>query len=184
MTKTRLYLIGFMGCGKTTVGKMLSAALGYSFVDLDLFIEQRYLKSVSQLFAEYGEAHFREVERRALHEVSTFEQVVISTGGGSPCFFDNMEFMNREGLTIYLKASVSTLYERLLKGRSKRPLIANKSKEEMVVYIEEMLEKREPFYSQSALILPINPSVTKQELKTVVVPQYISVLHKYNKNEA
>lgn len=182
--RTRLYLIGYMGSGKSTVGKMLAAALGYSFVDLDLFIEQRYLKSVSQLFAEYGEAHFREVEHRALLEVSTFEQVVISTGGGSPCFFNNMEFMNREGLTIYLKATVNTLYERLLKGRNKRPLIANKTKEELVQYIEQMLEKREPFYSQSALIFPINSLVSKQELKAVVIPQYVDILQNYDKNEA
>ena len=97
----RIFLIGYMGAGKTTVGKVLSRQLGLSFVDLDHYIEGRYHKTVGQLFAEKGEEAFREIERRMLREVAAFENVLISTGGGTPCFFDNMEFMNAYGTTVY-----------------------------------------------------------------------------------
>ena len=90
----RVFLVGYMGAGKTTVGKELAKLAGLSFIDLDYYIEGRYHKAVSQIFAERGEEAFREIERNMLHEVAEFEDVLISTGGGAPCFFDNMEFMN------------------------------------------------------------------------------------------
>ena len=89
----RIFLIGYMGAGKTTVGKVLSQQLGLSFIDLDHYIEGRYHKTVGQLFAERGEEAFRDIERRMLREVAAFENVLVSTGGGAPCFFDNIEFM-------------------------------------------------------------------------------------------
>ena len=105
----RVFLVGYMGAGKTTVGKELAKLAGLSFIDLDYYIEGRYHKAVSQIFAERGEEAFREIERNMLHEVAEFEDVLISTGGGAPCFFDNMEFMNASGTTVYLKVSVEEL---------------------------------------------------------------------------
>ena len=109
----RIFLIGYMGVGKTTLGKALADRTGLSFIDLDLFIEGRYRKTIRQIFEAEGEEAFREIERRALHEVAEFEDIVLSTGGGTPCFFDNMTYMNRVGTTVYLKASPEALTERI-----------------------------------------------------------------------
>ena len=121
---TRILLIGFMAAGKTTLGKALARDLGLQFVDLDHYIEGRYHCSVSQLFAERGEEAFREIERNMLHEVAEFENVVISTGGGTPCFFDNIDYMNRQGITVFLEASVDVIFTRLTIARTQRPLVA------------------------------------------------------------
>ena len=119
----RVFLVGYMGAGKTTVGKELAKLAGLSFIDLDYYIEGRYHKAVSQIFAERGEEAFREIERNMLHEVAEFEDVLISTGGGAPCFFDNMEFMNASGTTVYLKVSVEELAKRLELCKHTRPVL-------------------------------------------------------------
>lgn len=147
----RIFLIGYMGSGKTTVGKLLAAKLGYSFIDMDVHIEEKLFKSVSQIFAELGEEQFRLLERQCLYEIATFDRVVISTGGGAPCFFDNMGYMNEQGMTVYLKLSPEKLAERLeLSHANKRPLLAERKGEELRAFISEGLAKREPFYSQAA----------------------------------
>ena len=97
---TRIILIGYMGAGKTTVGKALSQSLALPFYDLDWYIEERYRRTIPQIFAENGENGFREIEQKVLHEVAEFENVIISCGGGTPCFFDNMEYMNRQAQTV------------------------------------------------------------------------------------
>ncbi len=123
----RIFLIGYMGSGKTTVGQLLAEKLGYTFLDMDTYIEGKMFKSVSQIFAELGEEQFRLLEQRSLHEIGEIENVVIATGGGAPCFYDNMEYMNRMGTTIYLKLSPVELSERLETFRTnKRPLLANR----------------------------------------------------------
>ena len=109
---TRIFLTGYMGSGKTTLGRALAAEMGIPFIDLDHYIEKRYCKTIAQLFAEKGEEGFREVERRMLHEVGEFEDVIISTGGGTPCFFDNIEYMNAQGTTVYLDVPVERLHIR------------------------------------------------------------------------
>ena len=145
----RVFLVGYMGAGKTTVGKELAKLAGLSFIDLDYYIEGRYHKAVSQIFAERGEEAFREIERNMLHEVAEFEDVLISTGGGAPCFFDNMEYMRHRGITVYLAASVQTLCRRLSHAKVKRPLVAGKTSEELYEYITEMLNRREAYYRQA-----------------------------------
>jgi shikimate kinase len=140
-----------MGSGKTTVGKLLASRLGYNFIDMDVHIEEKLFKSVSQIFAELGEDKFRLLEQQSLHEVADFDHVVISTGGGAPCFFDNMDYMNARGMTVYLKLSPEELAERLDRSyANKRPLLAERKGEKLKQFIAEALSKREPFYSQAA----------------------------------
>ena len=146
---TRIFLIGYMGAGKTTLGRALAKELNIQFIDLDSYIEERLCKSVSQIFAEKGEAEFRDIERRMLHEAGEFENVVISTGGGTPCFFDNIEYMNRQGATVFLDVPVERLFIRLSIARKKRPLIVGKSDEELRCFIAEQLAKRLPHYSKA-----------------------------------
>ena len=151
----RIILIGYMGAGKTTLGKSLARHLGLEFIDLDWYIENRFHQSVSQLFATRGEEGFRKIEQNMLHGVAEFEDVVISAGGGTPCFFDNMEYMNQQGLTVYLKATPEILRTHLRMGKQKRPLIAQKNDEELDIFIRESLDKRESYYNQARLIFDI-----------------------------
>ncbi|MBQ2808045.1 MAG: shikimate kinase [Bacteroidaceae bacterium] len=146
---TRIFLIGYMGAGKTTLGRALAAAIGVEFIDLDYYIEERFRKTVSQIFAEKGEEEFRNIERRMLHEVGEFENVIISTGGGTPCFFDNVEYMNAQGTTVFLDVPLERLFIRLSIARSKRPLIKDKNDDELRAFIGEQLQKRLPHYSKA-----------------------------------
>ncbi|MEE1260701.1 MAG: shikimate kinase [Paludibacteraceae bacterium] len=145
----RIFLVGYMGSGKTTYGKMLAEKYNLDFKDLDVYIEQRQFKSISQIFKDRGEEGFRKIEHNMLKEVSEFEDVVISAGGGTPCFFDNMEIMNAMGDTVYLEASAEVLFEYLRTAKNERPLLRNKSDEEMLEYIRESLAKRVPFYEKA-----------------------------------
>lgn len=144
-----IILVGYMGSGKTTVGRQLALALGRTFYDLDWYIEMRYHQKVSEIFAQHGEAYFRDLERRMLHEVAEFEDVVVSCGGGTPCFGDNMQYMNQQAETVYLKLEPEVLAMHLSMGRTVRPLILGKSGDELLQYIREALAQREPFYRQA-----------------------------------
>lgn len=145
----RIILIGYMGSGKTTVGKALAKDLGLSFYDLDWYIEARMRRTVKQLFDERGEEGFRKVERNMLHEVAEFEDVVISCGGGTPCFFDNIDYINRQGETVYLKCSPDTLFQHLQMGKTVRPKLIGKSPDELREHIKREVAQREPFYTQA-----------------------------------
>lgn len=149
----KIYLVGYMGCGKSTIGRKVADILGINFIDLDKFIEERYFKSVPAIFAEEGESGFREKERISLQEVSRFENIVVGTGGGAPCFFDNMEVMNNNGVTVYIAPDTPILATRLLKSKTERPLIAGKSREELISFINNALVKRAPFYEKSKIII-------------------------------
>jgi shikimate kinase len=165
---TRIILIGYMGAGKTTVGKALSKELGITFYDLDWYIESRMRKTVSEIFAERGEEGFRKIEYNMLHEVAEFEDVIISCGGGTPCFFDNMDYMNQQGLVVYLKAEPEVLYKHLQMARVERPLIKGKSKEELLTFIREQLEKREPFYSKARYTLDVSLMDNYDKIKITI----------------
>ena len=145
----RIFLTGYMGAGKTTLGRALSQALGVQFIDLDWYIESRFHHTINELFAERGEAAFRELERTMLHEVGEFEDVLISTGGGTPCFFDNMQYMNGQGQTVFLDVPVEVLFRRLRVAADQRPILRGKSDEELRNFIGEALQKRLPFYQQA-----------------------------------
>lgn len=151
----RIILIGYMGAGKTTVGRALAARLGLAFYDLDWYIETRMHRSVKQIFDERGEEGFRRIENAMLHEVAEFENVVLSCGGGTPCFFDNMDYLNQQAETIYLKCQPNVLYEHLRMGRSVRPLLLNKSPEEVKTFINEQLAQREDFYNKAKHTLDV-----------------------------
>ena len=152
----RIFLIGYMGAGKTTVGKALAQDLGIEFYDLDWYIEARMHKTVKQIFDESGEDGFRQIEHNMLHEVAEFENVVISCGGGTPCFYDNIDYMNQQGDTVYLKATPDVLYKHLKMGKTVRPLLLNKTQEEVKVFIEEQLAYREQFYGKAKHVLDVN----------------------------
>ena len=144
-----IFLIGYMGCGKSTLGRNVSRLSGVEFIDLDKYIETRYHANIRDIFAVRGEDGFREIERAMLHEVGQFNDVIIACGGGTPCFFDNMDFMKGAGTTVLLDTSIGKLHTRLKRGRHKRPLIADKTDEELLDFIVGALAKRMPFYSRA-----------------------------------
>ena len=164
----RVILIGYMGSGKTTVGRALSKETGMMFYDLDWYIESRMRKTVAQIFAEKGEEGFRKIEYNMLHEVAEFEDVIISCGGGTPCFFDNMDYLNQQGDVVYLKCEPETLYKHLLMGKVERPLIKGKSPEELIAYITNHLAEREPFYSRARHTLDVTVLDEYDKIQTSV----------------
>ena len=156
-----------MGSGKSTLGKRLAEHLKLQFVDMDHYIEERNCKTIPQIFAEEGEPEFRRKEQKALKELSEFTDIVIATGGGAPCFFDNMEVMNQSGKTIYLNIDPEILADRLISSKTERPLIKGKSKKELIEFIDETLKKRHEFYSQAHYQIT-EPDVDLEELMKMI----------------
>ncbi len=153
MNHRRIFLIGFMGSGKTTHGRVLAKKLGYRFMDMDRYIELENGMSIPQIFESKGEEAFREMEKAALASLCTEDQLVIATGGGAPCHLDNMNRMKRCGLTIYLQLPPDALLQRLRDAKKKRPLISGKSREELLEYIAATLREREPFYREAHIVV-------------------------------
>lgn len=147
----RIYLIGYMGSGKSSMGKKLAARMNYTFVDIDQLIEAEQNLSVGELFAQQGEDTFRNLERLALHQSFENDNIVVSTGGGTPVFFDNMDLMKSRGLCVYLQANPAVLLSRLLPNQQSRPIIASLEKDELLAFISEQLAKRLPFYEKASL---------------------------------
>lgn len=159
----QIFLIGFMGCGKSVLGKQLSQELGknFDFIDLDLLIEKKNQMSISEIFQIKGEDKFRELEHNCLEDIPVTlnmsnKNAVISTGGGTPCFYGNMELMNRIGITIYLQMSTEALMNRLRpdeysgkNDKNTRPLIKDLTGEKLKDYIQENLKAREAYYLQA-----------------------------------
>ena len=163
----RIFLIGFMGCGKTTLGKKLAKHLNYNFIDLDSYIEKTTNKTITEIFENKGEKKFRIVEKESLMEVCKKDHLVIATGGGTPCFFDNMQKMLDSGKAIYLKMEIEDLLERLETEKSQRPLIENKSAKELENFIRNKLSEREYFYKKSNYILQ-GKSICEKEIKNLI----------------
>ena len=150
----RIFLIGFMGCGKTTLGKKLAKHLNFNFIDLDRFIENKTVKSINVIFDEKGEQYFRDLEKESLNEICKMDNMVLASGGGTPCFSDNMQTMLAKGICIYLKMEAGDLEERLCKEKNNRPLIRHLTKNELNDFISEKLMEREVFYKKAHHILP------------------------------
>jgi shikimate kinase len=164
----RIILIGYMGAGKTTIGRALAKELGLDFYDLDWYIENRRRKKIPQIFEELGEEGFRKIEHNMLHEVAEFEDVIISCGGGTPCFFDNIDYMNQQGQVVYLHCTPEVLHGHLLMGRVERPLIKGKSPEELISFIKEQLATREQYYTKARYTLDVTLMDNFEKIKITV----------------
>ena len=151
----RIVLIGYMGSGKTTVGRALAKEIGLPFYDLDWYIENRMRKKVSQIFAERGEEGFRTIERNMLHEVAEFEDVVVSCGGGTPCFFDNMDYLNQQAQVVWLRCEPEVLKEHLLMGKGDRPLLKGKTPDE-------------PYYRKARYTLDVSLMDNNEKIKITI----------------
>jgi shikimate kinase len=160
----KYFLVGFMGCGKTTWSRKLAAKLGYEFIDLDHVLEDKAGMSIAEYFSSFGEDAFRQLESEVLKQTEYAENVVVSTGGGLPCFFDNMNWMNTNGKTLYIKLSPKTLADRLENSKTVRPVLQGKQGDELVEFITGKLVEREGYYLQASHIVEgIDMSVEKLE---------------------
>lgn len=163
----KFFLIGFMGAGKTTIGKYAARENQLRFLDLDAYIEEKLGMEIRQVFREKGETYFREQERIALEEVIALdEDLLVSCGGGTPCFFDNMDRMNAAGVTLYLDLSAARLTDRLRNSKSKRPLISN-LKGDLQVFVHKKLLERASFYGQSQILIAENQANRKDVSRIV-----------------
>ena len=162
-----VYLIGFMGSGKARYGKRLAEEMQFNFVDTDILIEQKEKLEITEIFKTKGEDYFRKIERKSLLEAVEFNDVVISAGGGTPCFFDNMQIMNNSGLTIYIRQGANCLYHRLNRSKKFRPLVQNMTHFQLIEYLETILEKRKPFYEQAKYNI-LGKNLRTQQLVSIV----------------
>ena len=166
----KIFLIGFMGSGKCTIGKKLAKLLGYQFIDLDKLIELESGLSIATYLEMHGEAAFRELEHKLLKSTSDTDKLVVATGGGTPCYFDNMSWMNNNGVTIYLSLTVSALVNRLKNAKVERPLIKNITDENSLAsFITQMLSERVPFYEKA------NFMVSGKDLTPEKLVQYLEL---------
>lgn len=148
----RIFLVGFMASGKSSAGKRLANKLGLSFIDLDDYIEEKYNTTIRLLIYDKGMDAFRKIEKDSLETIiKQNDHIVISTGGGTPCYYDNMNLMNTSGLTVYLEVDIPTLVDRLMHAKKDRPLIWGKSKEDLTVYAKDLLERRQNDYQKAKL---------------------------------
>ncbi|MEG1371374.1 MAG: shikimate kinase [Mucinivorans sp.] len=152
----KIYLVGFMGSGKSTLGAAMAQKLNYSFVDLDHYIVEKEGRTIAEIFADpaKGERYFRECEKKYLSQASQeAENIIISTGGGTPTVGDNMSYMKTMGTVVYLKTDPELLCERLLKSKTVRPLVLGKSPDELLEYIKNTLDEREQYYTQANIVI-------------------------------
>jgi len=156
-----------MGSGKTTLGKKLARLMALEFIDMDKVITLKTGESINNTFERKGENYFRQIEKETLLGILKKESFLMAVGGGTPCFYDNMELMNQHGLTIYLKLTATGLYSRLAGRTSHRPLLKGYGKEELLRYITETLRKREPIYMQSQMIIEEPDQVAGIVLKRI-----------------
>ena len=151
----KLFLVGYMGCGKSTLGRKIAKATGYTFVDMDSTIESREGASVADIFHYEGEEYFRKAERALLEELAQKEEdMIVSTGGGTPVWRDNVEFMNVAGHTVYLRRTAEQIASRLSPhGRQKRPKLRGLTDEELVAFMTKNMAEREPYYAKASVVI-------------------------------
>ncbi len=147
----RIYIVGYMGAGKTTAARRLAQRLGWEVADTDDLFEEKYKISVCDFFNKYDEALYRKLESEVLKSTESLENVVISTGGGTACYFDNMDWMSQHGLTVFLRISQKAVVDRLVHAKRKRPLAEGKTEEELSAFVEQHYTGRLPFYEQSRI---------------------------------
>ena len=151
----KIFLIGFMGCGKTHWGKMISEKLKFPFFDLDEKIEENEGRSISEIFEKNGEEYFRLIEKDVLHLITeSHDTFVMATGGGTPCFYNTIDYLKKQGTAVWINCSTECLYTRLLEERKKRPLLSNIPDQELKSYIIKKYSSRKIFYQQASVILP------------------------------
>lgn len=146
-----IFIIGYMGAGKSTFGKALAREIGVGFIDLDFYIRQRFRKSIPEIFAERGEEGFRRIETNMLREVGEFSDVVIACGGGAPCFNGNIDYMLSKGTVVCMRASKERLLDRLCANTSQRPALQGKSREEIAAIMEQGLRDRAVHYDRAPI---------------------------------
>ena len=151
MKMNRIFLVGYMGAGKTTAAKRLASRLGWEVVDTDALFEEKYRISVDDFFQKYDEPLYRKLESEILKSTEGRDNIVISTGGGTACYFDNMEWMNQHGLTVFMQISPKAAVDRVLHSRHKRPLARGKSEEELLEFVRRHYASRMPFYEQAKI---------------------------------
>ena len=162
-----IFLLGFMGCGKSTKAKQLANRLNCSVIDLDAEIVKKVGKSITEYFAEFGESAFRKLESETLKTFPYPEQCIVATGGGLPCFFDHIDWMNAKGQTVYLQMTPAQLVSRL-GNRDKRPLLKGMDDKQLLIFIENKLEERNPFYTKSKVIIDafnLDAEILEERLK-------------------
>lgn len=152
---SKIFLIGFMGSGKSTAGRKLASQLNWSFIDLDEKIQKMEGMKISDIFSMKGEPYFRKLETQALHELKLESNAVISTGGGTPCFGDNMDFMLSSGLTVYIRMTPISLKKRLEGSAEGRPLLKEIDRKDLQKYITAKLAEREKWYSRAEIIIDV-----------------------------
>lgn len=157
-----------MATGKTTFGRALARRAGLRHIDLDFYIEQRFHSTIRQLFASRGEEEFRRIEGAMLREVGEMEDVVVSCGGGTPCFHGNMDYMNASGTTVCLRASEDIIADRILQAGDKRPLMAGKSREEVIATLRQQMQTRDPYYRMARLEISGDRLETKAQIAETV----------------
>lgn len=168
----KVFLVGYMGSGKSTIGKQIASELNLNFIDLDPYIEKKENRTVKHIFESEGEEAFRMVEKDALQDIIKNESnFVLATGGGTPCFHDNMKTMIKNGTTVYLNHDIKTLVNRLLHAKIFRPLIWGKSEQELTEYVEEMLKIRVPYYQQAHITIDTLDSDIK-ELADIIQKEF------------
>lgn len=175
-----LYLVGFMGVGKTTIGKKLATLLNIPFVDVDALIEEQTEQNISDYFALHGEDAFRKIEAQILRSLKDKNPMVVSTGGGLPCYYNNMEFMHAHGYTVFLQASEKFIYSRLSIAKTNRPLLKGMNKTQLHQFIEQKLLERNPFYLQSHFKVNVPPKSTEVLIKSIAYA-YLNKPHESGK---
>lgn len=178
-----LFIIGYMASGKTTFGRALARRSGLRHIDLDFYIEQRFHSTVRDIFAQKGESEFRRIENAMLHEVGEMNDVIISCGGGTPCFGDNMDFMNERGVTVCLQATDDVLADRIIRGGNKRPLMAGKSREEILDAIRQHMELRSPYYDRAQIKISGNRLENRNQIAETVEDFIKNHLHNLEEKE-